>query len=167
MKWLALAIMWRGEKKTTFNHSIWATICLMMFVYLKLRVLSQNIKKLCMSFHTNISTHGKLSKHRGLQIHDQGPAVKSKYGIVLKVLWLQALPNCVLIHNMKRERMKPHWEMQRVFFTPERIKVLPHCGRPEKRSLPCLLSAALEQTHITLMCAKTETCKILSLFPFI
>lgn len=65
VKWLALAIMWRGEKKTTFNHSIWATICLMMFVYSKLRVLSQNIKKLCMSFHTNISTHGKLSKHRG------------------------------------------------------------------------------------------------------
>lgn len=82
----------KRRKKKTFNHSIWATICLMMFVYSKLRVLSQNIKKLCMSFHTNISTHGKLSKHRGLQIHDQGPAVKSKYGIVLKVLWLRDYP---------------------------------------------------------------------------
>lgn len=30
--------------------------------------------------------------------------------------------------------MEPHWEVQSVLFTPERIKVLPNCGSPEKGS---------------------------------
>lgn len=45
------------------------------------------------------------------------------------------LPNGVFIHDMKGEWVETHGEVQRVLFTPERIKVLPHRGSPVKTVL--------------------------------
>lgn len=43
------------------------------------------------------------------------------------------LPDGVLVHDVDRERVEPHGQVQRVLFTPKGIKVLPHRGRPGKK----------------------------------
>lgn len=54
--------------------------------------------------------------------------------LITNQLWRASLPNRVLIHDMKREGVEPHGEVQSVLFTPKRIKVLPHCCSPAIRN---------------------------------
>lgn len=85
----------------------------------------------------------RLALRAGPRHRNKQRGIESQF----RAVRVRVLPDCVLIHDMKGQWMEPHGEMQSVLFTPERIKVLPNCGSPEKAGLKKEKDVVGESSH--------------------